>query len=145
MNSTASTEIRALYDRAVAVMRNAHAPYSRFSVGCALLTDKHKIHTGCNVENASFGATLCAERSAVAAAVAAGDLIAGESSIIQVLVVTDTKEPVAPCGICRQVLFEFGREIRIHSGTVSGGPDNLRTYTIDELLPAPPNDSIEWT
>lgn len=120
-------------------MGAAYAPYSGFSVGCALRTKSNQIFVGCNVENASLGATLCAERSAVAAAVAAAD-----RDIVEVMVVTTASKPVSPCGICRQFLFEFGREIRIHAGTAGGGADSIVSFTIEELLPAAPNENIEW-
>jgi cytidine deaminase len=83
------------------VRRHAHAPYSRFSVGAAVLDERGRIHVGCNVENASYGLTVCAERNAVAAAVAAG-----ARHIRAVVVVTSTV--ASPCGACRQVLAELG-------------------------------------
>ncbi len=136
---TTQAEIRELYHRAAAALKAAYAPYSGFSVGCALRTDSGNVYVGCNIENASLGATICAERSAIATAISAGD-----RKITDVLVITAATRPIAPCGICRQVLFEFGTDIVIYSGTVASGPDKLRRYTIAELLPAPPNDSIEW-
>ena len=86
----------------------AHAPYSRYRVGAALLTRAGRVYAGCNVENASFGATLCAERSAVAAMVSAGD-----SDPIACVVTTGGPRPGSPCGICRQVLSEFARDIEV--------------------------------
>ncbi|HAF02174.1 MAG TPA: cytidine deaminase, partial [Spartobacteria bacterium] len=80
----------------------AYAPYSKFSVGCALLTKSGKIFTGCNVENISLGLTICAERAAVAAAIAEG-----EKDFVAIAVVTDSDAPALPCGACRQVLAEF--------------------------------------
>ena len=94
----------ALLTAARAVRRQAHAPYSRFQVGAAVLDDAGRIHAGCNVENASYGLTICAERNAVAAAVAAG-----ARSLRAVAIVTRQRHPPAtPCGACRQVLAEFG-------------------------------------
>jgi cytidine deaminase len=94
---------RGLLAAARAVRSHAHAPYSRFTVGAAVLDDAGRIHTGCNVENASYGLTICAERNAVAAAVAAG-----AKSIRAVAIVTRMRRPPAtPCGACRQVLAEF--------------------------------------
>jgi cytidine deaminase len=94
---------RALLTAARAVRRRAHAPYSRFTVGAAVLDDAGRIHAGCNVENASYGLTICAERNAVAAAVAAG-----ARSLRAVAIVTRERRPAAtPCGACRQVLAEF--------------------------------------
>ena len=92
-----------LIKRAAAVRLKAHAPYSDFYVGASLLDDRGVIYSGCNVENASYGLSVCAERHAVAAAVADG------SRQFQALVViTDVSPPGSPCGACRQVLAEFG-------------------------------------
>ena len=82
---------------------HAHAPYSRFRVGAAVLDERGRVHAGCNVENASYGLTTCAERNAIAAAVAGG-----ARRIKAVAVVTGTRPPSTPCGACRQVLAEFG-------------------------------------
>ena len=92
-----------LIEAARAVRAHAHAPYSRYQVGAAVRAASGKIYVGANVENASYGLALCAERSAVAAAVSAG-----EKKITAVAVVTATSPPAAPCGMCRQVLAEFG-------------------------------------
>ena len=94
-------------DRLVAaaseVRDQAHAPYSNFTVGAAIIDAGGRIHVGCNVENASYGLSVCAERHAVAAAVSAGG-----QGIEGLAVVTDTSPPTSPCGACRQVLVEFG-------------------------------------
>jgi cytidine deaminase len=92
-----------LVEAASAVRDQAHAPYSGFAVGAAILDANGHVHVGCNVENASYGLSVCAERHAIAAAVAAG-----EDRIEALAVVTDTDPPVSPCGACRQVLVEFG-------------------------------------
>ncbi len=97
------------------VRENAYAPYSRFTVGAALLTDDGRIFTGCNVENISFGLTVCAERGAVFAAVSAG-----ARRFRALAVVSDSREPVSPCGACRQVLAEFGDELPIRTANLSG-------------------------
>ena len=93
----------------------AYAPYSRFRVGAALLTRSGKISTGCNVENVSLGLTSCAERNAVAAAIASG-----EKDFSAIATVTDFQEPVLPCGACRQVLAEFNAKIEIITSTIEG-------------------------
>ena len=97
-----------LTEAARAARAHAHAPYSRYAVGAALKTASGGVYVGCNVENATYGATLCAERSAVAAMVAAGD-----REPIACVVVTAGPEPGAPCGICRQVLAEFADDMAI--------------------------------
>ena len=104
----------------------AYAPYSSFQVGAALVAQDGRIFTGCNVENLSYGLTICAERNAVFSAVAAG---AREFS--RIVVVADTREPISPCGACRQVLAEFG-DFEILCVTRDG-----RTFssTIGALLP----------
>jgi cytidine deaminase len=107
----------------------AHAPYSRFKVGAALRTDGGEIVTGCNIENASYGLTLCAERVAVFKAVSEGlkrfDAIA---------VVVDSPHLAAPCGPCRQILWEFCGDIWVHMETLGG---TRRTVRLAELLPFP--------
>lgn len=119
--------IAELREAAVKAAENAWAPYSRFHVGAALLTRKGSIYPGCNVENASFGATCCAERTAIGNAIAHG-----ERDFLGIVIYTNTPRPVAPCGICRQVLLEFGPDIQIAS--FCKGKDVLRT-TSGELVP----------
>jgi cytidine deaminase len=117
----------ALVEAARAVQRRAYAPYSRFQVGCALEADDGRVFVGCNVENASYGLTICAERAAVCAAVAAG-----VRRLRRAVVVTDADPPAAPCGACRQVLSEFGRDLRIDGV----GPAATTSWTMAELLPS---------
>lgn len=101
--------MKELIDAARAVRGNAWAPYSRYHVGAAVRGASGRIYVGANVENASYGLALCAERSAVAAAIAAG-----EKRLVAVAVVTATSPPAAPCGMCRQTLAEFaGDELPI--------------------------------
>jgi len=116
------------YSLAVNVRLNAHAPYSKFLVGCAIIDESGSIHVGCNVENASFGLTQCAERAAITAAVASGNV-----SLVAAVIVTDTPEPTAPCGACRQVMAEFGRDMIVWSRTMG---DARAVYDVYELLPA---------
>ena len=92
-----------LIEAARAVRDRAYAPYSGFSVGAAILTESGEIHAGCNIENRSFGGTICAERVAVGTAVASGS-----QTLRAVVVISETEPPAAPCGLCLQVLTEFG-------------------------------------
>lgn len=115
-----------LVRRARAVMANAHAPYSKFHVGAAIEADDGSVHVGCNVENASYGLTICAERMAVGAAVAAG-----KRKLKRVAVVTAVEPPATPCGACRQVLAEFGLDLEV----IAAGPTSERRWRLRELLP----------
>lgn len=123
------------------VLANAHAPYSRFPVGAALLAESGKVYTATNVENASFGLSVCAERSAVFAAVAAG-----ERRFSALAVVTDTPEPTPPCGACRQVLREFVEDLPV---ALAGRPGTkIQTHRLSDLLPqafSPPVDGRSFT
>ena len=104
----------------------AYAPYSKFLVGAAVLAASGKIYTGCNVENASYGLTVCAERNALFAAVGAG-----EREFTALCVVGDTSVPISPCGACRQVMAEF-KVPRIILTNLKG---DVKEYTFEELLP----------
>jgi cytidine deaminase len=119
----------ALEAAATAARQNAHAPYSRYLVGAALLTRSGRLFAGCNVENASYGLCLCAERSAVAAMVAAG-----EREPIALVVVTNGPKAGSPCGMCRQVLAEFAEDLPIVLG-VAGNPAATRRTSLAALLP----------
>lgn len=105
----------------------AYARYSRFPVGVALLTTTGKVFLGCNVENLSFGLTMCAERVAVGAAIQAG-----ETSFTRIVIVSASKQPVAPCGACRQVLAEFNPNLRITSINLDG---LKQEWSLHSLLP----------
>jgi cytidine deaminase len=117
----------ALVALARAVREKAYAPYSHFPVGAAIRTKSGHVYCGCNVENLSFGLTVCAERAAVFAAVAAG-----EKDFEAIAVVADSVQPVTPCGACRQVLAEFSSNLQICSENLQG--ERYET-TIAELLP----------
>ncbi|MBX7104127.1 MAG: cytidine deaminase [Gemmataceae bacterium] len=116
--------------RAAARAASAHAycPYSKFRVGAAVLAGSGKVYSGCNVENASFGLTICAERSALAAAISAG-----ETELAAVAIYTPTGMPTAPCGACRQALNEFGPGMACEC--TCDGPASIDT-TLDILLPS---------
>lgn len=117
-----------LTELALQSMRSAYAPYSGFRVGAALEADSGEVFTGCNVENASYGLTICAERTALAAAVASG-----QRRFRRLVVATEGERAVAPCGGCRQVLAEFGDQLEVHG---VAGRDKKR-WLLRELLPAP--------
>jgi cytidine deaminase len=121
------TQWQRLADAARGASAHAYCPYSGFPVGAAVLASDGSIAGGCNVENASYGLTLCAERNAIFRAVADG-----AKSIVALVVYTPTPEPVAPCGACRQVIAEFGRDVRVRS--ICAGTGRV-DYTLDELLP----------
>lgn len=106
----------------------ARAPYSKFSVGAAILGGSGAAFQGCNVESASYGATICAERAAVVGAVAGG-----ETTIRVCVVVTPTAEPSSPCGICRQFLAEFGPEVLVFAASSIG--DRVWVARLGDLLP----------
>jgi cytidine deaminase len=118
---------RLLRERATAAMDRAYAPYSEFRVGAALLATDGTVIEGCNVENASYPASLCAERAAVGAAVARG------LRTFQALALsTEAETPTPPCGICRQVLMEFSPNLAVLSVTRGGAEAR---WTLSDLLP----------
>jgi len=119
--------IERLIDAARRARENAYAPYSEYRVGAAIATEDGSIFSGCNVENASFGATICAERGAIARMVASGG-----SSPIACVIVTSGSNPASPCGICRQVLAEFAKDMPI---VLVGDGDVRDSTTLAELLP----------
>jgi len=116
-----------LEQAAAAARHRAFAPYSNFQVGAAVLTASGEVFAGCNVENASYGLTICAERAAVCAAVTAG-----QTQIVAIAVVT--RGGHAPCGACRQVLAEFGPMMDVVL-VDADNPAHVRTTTLDKLLP----------
>ncbi len=129
---TTSEDFRKLAEQAVKAMENAHSPYSGFRVGAALLCDDGSIYTGCNIENSSYGATVCAERTAMFKAVSEG------KKSFRAIAIAGGKDGeitdfCPPCGICRQVMSEFAdKDFRI---ILAGPAGSLRTFSLDELLP----------
>lgn len=116
-----------LYELAVNARTNSYSPYSGFAVGAALLADSGQIYTGCNVENSSYGATICAERNAIFSAVAAG-----ERCILKIAIAGSSSKAAYPCGICRQVMSEFAADDFYVIVEENG---HLITATLKELLP----------
>ncbi len=119
-----------LVDEAKKVLGNSYAPYSGVHVAAAILTDKGNIYTGVNVENSSYGLTICAERSAVAAMVTAG-----ERKPVAIAIVTDLPEPIPPCGACRQVLAEFNPDLEVIMHSIVSG--ETKRLSLRELFPQP--------
>ena len=116
-----------LRERAFAVMERAYVPYSKFKVGAALLASDGSVTEGCNVESAAYPSGICAERSAVAGAVARGN-----QSFTAVVIATEAEEPTPPCGMCRQVLVEFSPRMQVIAVTRDGREGR---WTLEELLP----------
>jgi cytidine deaminase len=120
-----------LIELAVAATQQAYCPYSEFCVGAALLAKDGSIFTGVNVENASYGLTICAERSAFAAAIAAG-----AREFVAIAIVASGKTPAMPCGACRQVMSEFcSGDFTVYAATVND-PENPVTQNLSTLLPS---------
>ena len=116
---------------AIDAKSNSYSPYSKFKVGAALISKKGNVYTGCNIENASFSATCCAERVAVFKAVSQGD-----TQFKTIVVATDAEEYSAPCGVCRQVLSEFSSDIKI---ILVNGKGKCIEESLKNLLPRPFN------
>lgn len=121
---------------AIAARENAHAPYSKFRVGAALETSTGEIYTGCNVENATYGLTLCAERLAIFKAISEG---VRPGSFTHIVIAADTPALTPPCGACRQILSEFAPAATITLVNLAG---LSKSYSIAELLPESFNDSF---
>lgn len=116
-----------LVQAALEAKKKAYAPYSQFSVGASLLTKSGKIFTGCNVEIATYGGTICAERTAIVKAISEG-----EKEFQALCCVADMEDYCTPCGICRQFIYEFGAEIEVIMANKDG---KYRSASIAELLP----------
>lgn len=129
MSKAADVVWEALEEAALEVQARAYCPYSEYPVGAAILGKGGRIYAGCNVENAAYGHSICAERSAIVQMVAAGD-----RTPIAAVVVTRGPEPGTPCGACRQMLVEFAEDMPIRL-MVNGEPERTRTTTLAALLP----------
>jgi cytidine deaminase len=119
----------ALIDRARRAREHAVAPFSKFKVGAALETTEGTVITGCNVENATYGLTICAERVAMFKA-----LSEGHRHFSRIAIVADTEEPTPPCGACRQILWEFGGDLEIVLANLTA---EKGVYRLKDLLPLP--------
>jgi cytidine deaminase len=129
IRSHSRSELRdRLLEAARTAMKNAYAPYSKFRVGAALLTTTGVLVTGCNVENASYGVTNCAERTAIFSAVAR---LGPRMKLQAIAIVNDHNAPCSPCGACRQVIYEFGPSAMVLFRGVKG----WKTIPIEKLLP----------
>jgi cytidine deaminase len=120
-------EYKTLIQKAVEAKLNAHPPYSNFHVGAALLTEDDKIYTGCNVENSTFGLTLCAERTAIFKAMSEG-----ERKFKAIAITSDSPDYITPCGSCRQIIFDHCGEIDI---ICTNGKHEYKIFKTSELLP----------
>ncbi|GAM16473.1 MULTISPECIES: cytidine deaminase [Bacillaceae] len=119
---------KTLVEKAIEARSTAYVPYSKFQVGAAIITSNDQVYLGCNIENASYGLTNCAERTAIFKAVSEGD-----TEIKAIAVVADTEGPVSPCGACRQVIAEFATDdTKIYLANLNG---DVKETTISEILP----------
>jgi cytidine deaminase len=117
-----------LMNKAIEIRERAYVPYSKFKVGAALLTKSGKVYTGCNIENAAYPVSLCAERVAIFKAISEG-----ETDFVEMAVVADTERPVPPCGSCRQVMSEFfDSDMNVYLTNLNS---NTMTVKMEELLP----------
>ncbi len=123
-----------LIEAALAVREHAHAPFSGFKVGAAIEDENGRIYTGCNVENATYGLTICAERVAVFKA-----LSEGAGKLRRVAVVADTEKLTPPCGACRQILWEFCGDAELVLSNLSG---QRETLSVGQIFPRPFDDSF---
>ncbi|OGT58227.1 MAG: cytidine deaminase [Gammaproteobacteria bacterium RIFCSPHIGHO2_12_FULL_42_10] len=127
--------LKYMYQQAILAKKNAHAPYSKYFVGCCLRTNNNLFFCGCNVENTAYPSTQCAEVSAIGAMVTAG-----EKTIAEIVIVGGNDQLCTPCGNCRQVIGEFGAETtQVH---IMDDHGLQRTFLLGELLPHPFNPDI---
>ena len=117
-----------LIEEAKKVSKNAYAPYSKFQVGACALFENGNIYTGCNVENGSYGLSLCAERNALSNAIAAGET----SKLVAIAIYAPSQPKCTPCGACRQWIYEFSNQTKV---IIENEKQELEIYSIEELLP----------
>lgn len=120
-------DVKKLIEKAIEAREFAYVPYSNFKVGAALLSKKGKVYTGCNIESASYTPTICAERTAITKAVSEGD-----REIEAIAIVGDLENFTYPCGVCRQVIREFGKDATL---IIAKNRDEYKTYKLKDLLP----------
>ncbi len=120
-------EYKELFLKSVEAGKNAYAPFSKFNVGAAVLFEDGTVVTGVNVENSSYGGTICAERNAFTTAITMG-----KKDGFKAIAISGNGKEAFPCGICRQFMYEFAPDIVVVTGD---GPDNLEAVTLRELLP----------
>jgi cytidine deaminase len=118
-----------LAKRAQAARKHSHSPYSRFRVGAAILSKSGKVYTGCNIENSSFGLTICAERTAIFKAISEG-----ERQFTAIAVATDERKFIPPCGACRQVIMDLAGDIECVLTNAAGA---IKVLKMSDLLPYP--------
>lgn len=116
-----------LIKKSFEVQKNAYAPYSKFLVGASLLTRSGKIYLGCNIENASYPAGICAERVAMSKAISEG-----EKDFVAICITCAKKLPAYPCGVCRQFMSEFSKDMKV---IIAKSTTDFKVFTLDELLP----------
>ncbi len=126
---------KVLIDAAIEARKHSYSPYSRFAVGAALLTESGEIFQGCNVENVSFGLTICAERTATTSAI-----LNGHRRFLALAIVADSMVPIVPCGACRQFLAEFSPEKTVYSRGKGG---DQKEWLLSLLLPMPRQGILE--
>jgi cytidine deaminase len=124
----ASQDLKDLFKTALLVRGHSYSPYSGYKVGAAIRLSNGKVYSGCNIENSSFGATVCAERVAIQKAVSEN----GAITVSEIMVVTQASPPWPPCGMCRQVIAEFGKRITIYTANLIG---EYQEIPFDELFP----------
>lgn len=116
-----------LIQKSIEAQKNSFSPYSKVRVGAAILTENNRIFTGCNIENASFGATICAERTAIFKAISEG-----EKEFKEIAITSNLNDFIYPCGICRQVLSEFAPNIKV---ILRNNNNEIIEKSMEELLP----------